>query len=77
MSPMMTIAKREFRSYFDSPLAYVVICLGFAGLGLAFFNLGGFWIADRASLEDLYGYVPIGLSAAVSGLFLILLFYLN
>jgi len=65
MSPMMTIAKREFRSYFDSPLAYVVICLGFAGLGLAFFNLGGFWIADRASLEDLYGYVPIGLSAAV------------
>ena len=34
MSPITTIAKREFRSYFDSPLAYVVICLSFLGLGL-------------------------------------------
>ena len=37
MSPLLTIAKREFRSYFDSPLAYVVICLTFFLLGL----LGG------------------------------------
>ena len=36
MSPMLTIAKREFRSYFDSPLAYVVICLSFLALGLMF-----------------------------------------
>ena len=34
MSPLLTIAKREFRSYFDSPLAYVVICLSFFALGL-------------------------------------------
>ena len=37
MSPMLTIAKREFRSYFDSPLAYVVICLSFLALGLTLF----------------------------------------
>ena len=34
---MLIIAKREFRSYFDSPLAYVVICLSFLVLG-AFFS---------------------------------------
>jgi ABC-2 type transport system permease protein len=67
MSPMLTIARREFRAYFDSPLAYVVICLAFAGLGLTFFNLGvrDFWAADRATLEQLYAYVPVGLCAAV------------
>ncbi|MEY4551564.1 MAG: hypothetical protein RL685_7759, partial [Pseudomonadota bacterium] len=44
MSPLLIIAKREFRSYFDSPLAYVVICLSYFGLGLMFFNVGAsFW----------------------------------
>ena len=51
MSTTLTIAKREFRSNFDSPLAYVVICLGLILLGFVFFYLGGgFWQADRASL---------------------------
>lgn len=66
MSPMLTIAKREFRSYFDSPLAYVVICLSFLGLGLMFFLLnGGFWQLDRASVARLFDYAPIGLSLLV------------
>ena len=50
MSPMLTIAKREFRSYFDSPLAYVVICLSFLALGVMFFLLnGGFCSTTRRS----------------------------
>lgn len=66
MSPMLTIAKREFRSYFDSPLAYVVICLSFFALGLMFFMLnGGFWQADRSSVERLFEYAPMGLSFLV------------
>lgn len=66
MSPMMTIAKREFRSYFDSPLAYVVICLSYFGLGLMFFNVGAsFWKVDKASLADLFVYVGPGLSGLV------------
>jgi ABC-2 type transport system permease protein len=66
MSPMMTIAKREFRSYFDSPLAYVVMCLTFLLLGLAFFLYGGgFWQIDRASLQLLFEYTPVGLSILV------------
>jgi ABC-2 type transport system permease protein len=66
MSTLLTIAKREFRSYFDSPLAYVVICLSFLGLGLMFFmNRGGFWQIDRATMQPLFEYVPAGLAILV------------
>jgi ABC-2 type transport system permease protein len=63
MTTTMSIAKREFRSYFDSPVAYVVICLGLAALGLVFFNYGGgFWQVDRASLRQMFVQLPRGLS---------------
>ena len=63
MRTTLTIARREFRSYFDSPLAYVVICLGLVMLGFTFFYLnGGFWQADRASLQQLFIWAPRGLS---------------
>jgi len=63
---MLTIAKREFRSYFDSPLAYVVICISFLALGLFFFMYrGGFWQLDRASLQLMFEYLPQGLSLLV------------
>jgi ABC-2 type transport system permease protein len=63
---MLIIAKREFRSYFDSPLAYVVICLSYLGLGLMFFIGGvGFWRVDKATLTDLFMYVGPGLSGLV------------
>jgi ABC-2 type transport system permease protein len=66
MSPMMTIAKREFRSNFDSPLAYVVICISFLAVGFTFFEFrGGFWQVDRASVQRLFEYVPLGLSLLV------------
>jgi len=66
MSPMMTIAKREFRSYFDSPLPYVVMCLSFLALGFMFFMLrGGFWQTDRATVQKVFEYTPWGLSLLV------------
>jgi ABC-2 type transport system permease protein len=66
MAPLVTIARREFRSYFDSPLAYVVICLSFAGLGLMFLiNEASFWAKDKASMEPMFGFVPWGLSMLV------------
>lgn len=66
MSTLLTIAKREFRSYFDAPLAYVVICLSFFGLGLVFFMYGGgFWQMDRATMAPLFEYVPAGLGMLV------------
>src|SRR5262245_37085634 len=66
MSTTLTIARREFRSNFDSPLAYVVICLGLIMLGCVFFYLnGGFWQADGASLQQLFAQAPRGLSFLV------------
>jgi ABC-2 type transport system permease protein len=66
MSPMTTIAKREFRSYFDSPVAYVVMCLSFLGLGLMFFHFRrGFWEMDQANMGVLFSYIPPGLSMLV------------
>lgn len=65
MSPMLTIAKREFRSYFESPVAYVVICLTFLGLGLKFFKYDNFWGDDRASLIELFQGIPAGLAMLV------------
>ena len=66
MSPVMTIAKREFRSYFDSPIAYVVICLTFLGLGGMFFMYrGGFWQVDQASVGGVFEWVPLGLALLV------------
>jgi ABC-2 type transport system permease protein len=63
---MLIIAKREFRSYFDSPIAYIVICLSFFALGLMFFFLnGGFWQLDRASIARLFESTPMGLSFLV------------
>jgi ABC-2 type transport system permease protein len=66
MSPMLTIARREYRSYFDSPLAYVVICLGFVALGVMFFMYaGGFWQRDLATLSAMFEYMPYGLCSLV------------
>ncbi len=66
MSVMMTIARREFRSYFDSPLAYVVICLSYFILGLALFEIGGgFFASNKASLRTLFSFVPVGLAVLV------------
>jgi ABC-2 type transport system permease protein len=66
MSPMLIIAKREFRSYFDSPLAYVVICLSFLVLGAFFFLVsGGFWQVDRASVSRLFELSPYGMAFLV------------
>jgi ABC-2 type transport system permease protein len=66
MSTTLTIAKREFRSYFDSPLAYVVICLSLLVLGLWFFvGPAKFWQVDRASLAGMFEALPLGLVVLV------------
>src|SRR5437868_10954594 len=62
MNPTLTIAKREFKSYFDSPLAYVVICLSLFLLGVGVFIWPRpFWQIDRATLSQMFEVIPIGL----------------
>jgi ABC-2 type transport system permease protein len=66
MNTLLTIAKREFRAYFDSPLAYIVICLSLFGLGLIFFmHQGGYWQIDRATMQPLFEWIPAGLAKLV------------
>ena len=65
MRTTFTIAKRELRSSFDSPVAYVVICLSLVVLGLFFFVVGDFWQAGRASFQTLFLWIPRGLSFVV------------
>jgi len=67
MNPTLAIAKREFRSYFDSPLAYVVICLGLLLLGgWIFLGPRNFWQVDRATLGAMFDAIPTGLVLIVS-----------
>ena len=57
---IMTIARREMRSYFDSLIAYVVIGGSTLALGIFFFLMqsGGFWEVDRASMARLFATMP-------------------
>lgn len=65
MGTTFTILKREMRANFDSPVAYVVICLALVLLGFAFFWLGDFWQGNRASFEQLFVWIPRLLSLVV------------
>src|SRR5262245_25835942 len=62
MNTTFVIAKREFKSYFDSPLAYVVICLSLLLLGIGvFWWPRPFWQIERASLSTMFEAIPVGL----------------
>ena len=63
---IVTIARRELRSYFDSLVAYVVIGGSLLGLGLYFFLFrGGFWQVDRVSMGLMFDFMPIALIGLV------------
>src|SRR6476469_2919266 len=66
MSTTFTIAKREFRSSFDSPLAYVLICVGLFLLGFVFFSVNDFWQTDRATLSPMFAMASRGLSVIIA-----------
>jgi ABC-2 type transport system permease protein len=58
MLNVWTIAKRELASYFNSPLAYIVISMSLVGIGLWCFYKQGYWQVDRASYTQLFGELP-------------------
>ncbi len=56
---VLTIAKRELGSYFNSALAYIVISLSLGGFGVHFFLFqGGVWQIERASMARLFQFAP-------------------
>lgn len=57
MTRTLTIAKREFRAYFNSPAAYIVICLFLLLMGFFFWN--PFFFVNRASVRGMYDLMSI------------------
>ena len=58
MSTMMAIARREFRGYFATPLAYVFIVIYLALTGWFTFYLGGLFERNQADLLPFFNYQP-------------------
>jgi ABC-2 type transport system permease protein len=62
----LTIAKREFRAYFDSLVAYIVIGGSMLILGVYFFMMSGsFWQIERATMGRMFEFLPWALSMGV------------
>jgi ABC-2 type transport system permease protein len=57
MSQITTIAAKEFKDYFISPIAYIVISLFLMVTGWFFFST--FFIYGRADLRDFFSLLPI------------------
>ncbi|HJL17631.1 MAG TPA: ABC transporter permease [Sandaracinaceae bacterium LLY-WYZ-13_1] len=65
----MTIAARQFRSYFNTPVAYIVMFLVLLVLGfLFFFWPPGFFLADRASVSQMFFFFGILMGLAAPAL---------
>jgi ABC-2 type transport system permease protein len=57
MHRMLTIAKREFRGYFNSPAAYIVVCLFLLLTGMFFWN--PFFLINRASVRGMFDLMSV------------------
>lgn len=57
MQRTLTITKREFLSYFNSPAAYIVICLFLLLLGIFFWP--PFFLVNRASVRNMFELMSI------------------
>ena len=58
----LTIAKRQFRSYFNGPVAYIVIGVVLTLLGVFFWNT--FFLFGRATVREMFTLLPIFLILA-------------
>ncbi|HEY4014883.1 MAG TPA: ABC transporter permease [Polyangiaceae bacterium] len=73
MRNILIIARRDLRAQFNSPVAYVVVGGALLLIGVMFFMIprmaGGFfvsfWDVDRASMDQLFEYLPLVLSLFV------------
>ncbi len=57
MHNIMVIARREFKSYFDSPVAYIVLMFFLIITG--YFFTSNLFLANQADLRTLWGIIPL------------------
>ncbi|MBU2431661.1 MAG: ABC transporter [Proteobacteria bacterium] len=60
MKQIITIATKEFKDYFISPIAYIVISIFLIVSGWFFFST--FFLYERADLRDFFGLLPFTFS---------------
>jgi ABC-2 type transport system permease protein len=56
MSPALVISRREIRTYFNSPVAYIVVTVFTAIVGYLFFTQ--LFIEKQAELRQMFGFMP-------------------
>jgi ABC-2 type transport system permease protein len=57
MSPALVISKREIRTYFNSPVAYIVITV--FTIVFAFFFFNGLFVEKQADMRGLFNLAPL------------------
>lgn len=57
MSGVLTVAGKEFRTWFKTPVAYVFLCAFLGYVGFAFF--GDYFLIDRASMRGFFDQLPL------------------
>jgi ABC-2 type transport system permease protein len=57
MTSVLTIARKEFRSYFQSPIAYIFITVFLVLTHWLFFR--GFFLINQATMRDYFSLVPL------------------
>lgn len=58
LSAVKTVAKRELRAYFESPVAYVFLVIFLLLTGFFTFTFGGFFERGEASLVSFFVWIP-------------------
>jgi ABC-2 type transport system permease protein len=55
---MLIVARREWKSYFATPLAYIFLVVFLVLCGFSTFELGGFFQRNQADLQTFFSYQP-------------------
>lgn len=66
MKQILTIGGRQFRSYFNGPVAYIVICIVLLTLGFFFWKM--FFLFGRASAREMFRWLGLILVFALPAL---------
>jgi len=66
MNHILTIGGRQFRSYFNGPVAYIVICIVMLTLGFFFWNT--FFLYGRTSAREMFRWLGLILVFALPAL---------
>jgi len=62
MSPTLTLARKELRAYFNSPVGWLFVIVFLVASSSLFFLVIGFFAADRADLREYFSLMPLLLS---------------